>query len=304
MGQFTAFTGTITGQAGSLITALDAILVTGCGWTKAYSAANKAAYYSGAATVPSYLRVDDTGTQEALITGYHAMTDVDTGTFPFPTTALGVSATNAYYIVRKSAAASATTRDYIAYADAGTIYFFCKTGDSATIYLTFAFGEFDSVMAGDAYRNICIGRRATGGTVTNDCLDLGVVNNTGATYDTGYGAMDRSYTGAGNAIGIRKVFDSGFSGTGYVMGIGLLPFPNNPNGDVYVSKIRICEPTSGVYRGTFRGLWNFCHPVASVNDGDTFSGTGTLAGKTFKFIKSSGQSGLYTVETSATLTTA
>ena len=59
MGQFTLFTGTITGVAGTLITVLDSILLS-VGWTKPAGliGTNSAAYLSGGAC-PVYLAVND-----------------------------------------------------------------------------------------------------------------------------------------------------------------------------------------------------------------------------------------------------
>ena len=303
-GQFGIYTGTINGAAGSLLTVLDAILVTGAGWTKPLTGANKTAYLS-AGTVPAYLRVDDSGpgaagALEARITGYETMSDVDTGTYPFPTTALGLGATVAAYCVRKTSAAG-TSRAYIAFADAGTIYFFCQS--EGTFYAAFAFGEFDSLKSGDSYRNLCVGRKAENSTAgSNDCLDQINAYFSGSSLDTGYGALDRIYTGAGAAVGLRRGPDGSWGGGSGVLGVGTMPYPNAPDGKIYIAQVRVVE-TSQVYRGTLRGFWGSCHPVASFNDGDTFSGTGTLTGKTFRFVKSSGNSGLYCIETSATLST-
>jgi len=65
-----------------------------------------------------------------------------------------------------------------------------------------------------------------------------------------------------------------------------------------------CNSTAAAYtclRGTMRGFWGSDHPIATFNDGDTFSGAGALAGKTFRFVKGSANGGVYCIETSATL---
>src|SRR5574337_1914064 len=82
----------LTGQAGSLITVLDACLISGygskspAGWAKPYSGTNLAAYRAATGN-RFYFRVDDSGTVEARISGYETMSDVNTGTGQFPTTA-------------------------------------------------------------------------------------------------------------------------------------------------------------------------------------------------------------------------
>lgn len=81
----------LSGQVGALIGVLDAILVNGygskaaVGWTKAFSGTNMAAYKQSAGSNQLYLRVDDTNATDARVVGYETMSDVNTGTGPFPT---------------------------------------------------------------------------------------------------------------------------------------------------------------------------------------------------------------------------
>src|SRR5574342_915592 len=128
----------LTGQVGSLISLLDACLVTGygvkpgAGWSKPYTGTNKAAFQNGFGSVQMLLRVDDNGpvtAREARITGYETMSDVDTGVNPFPTAAQGVGGI-AMLVARKSATADATGRDWIIVADERTMYAFVQTGDA------------------------------------------------------------------------------------------------------------------------------------------------------------------------------
>lgn len=75
----------LTNVAGSLITVLDWVLDVGTGthWEKVYTGTNKAVYRATTGN-RFYLRVDDTLGETAYIRGYESMTDVDTGTNPFP----------------------------------------------------------------------------------------------------------------------------------------------------------------------------------------------------------------------------
>jgi hypothetical protein len=299
----------MNGAVGSLLTVLDAVLVTGAGWSKPAGliGTNQAAYLS-AGTCPIYLNVNDNGPGaasglEARITGYETMSAPGTGTNAFPTAAQGVGGVAAY-CVRKSSAAG-TARSYIAFADAGTIYFFVQS--DGTFYTGFLFGEFDSKSSSDTWRQFIAARytenQSSGQYDSLDVIDATINVNT---YDSTMGVADRTYTGApgGMSIILRKQVDTAmydWSARRY-LGIGAIPYPNNPDGRIYVSQIRLFE-TSYIYRGTMRGLWASNHPVASFNDGDTFSGTGTLTGRTFRIVKPSGNGGLFVVETSATLTT-
>ena len=78
------------------------------GWDKVFTGTNKAVYRSADVTGHRhYLRVDDTGTTFARLRGYESMTDVDTGTGPFPTDAL---MSGGGYWWGSSAASSAAVR--------------------------------------------------------------------------------------------------------------------------------------------------------------------------------------------------
>lgn len=91
----------LTGQAGSLVAVLDAVLVDGygggvdvkapAGWTREFMASNKRVYRNSIAHgTGTYLRVDDTGSEQlaepriAWMRAYEVMSDVDTGINPCP----------------------------------------------------------------------------------------------------------------------------------------------------------------------------------------------------------------------------
>jgi hypothetical protein len=309
MAQFTKYTGTITGEVGSLITALDAILVTGQGWTKSFSGTNKAVYRAPSGN-QLYLRVDDNGpgaggAKEARITGYETMSDVDTGTGPFPTAAQGVGGV-AMVAVRKSVSADSTARSYKAWADSRTIMFFCSTGDQATEYRTFMFGEIYSFVNSDSYRTAICGRAAeNSGTLNNE--RLGTYQATIGTAGSGF-FVARGHTGLSTSVLMGRHTDQAKSTVdGFIGGV---PYPNPADGGLVLGRIwlhdLVTSPIQGI-RGRIRGLWVPFHAAASYNDGDTFSGTGELAGKTFELVKTFGSaggvSGVAVIETSNTLET-
>jgi len=317
MAQFTTYASTdgsaptLSGTNGSLITVLDAILVNGygskaaAGWSKAFSGTSKAAYRMGSSN-QHYLRVQDDGpgagtAKEARITGYESMSDVDTGINPFPTAAQGVGGV-AMQVARKSATADATARAWVCIADSRTMYFFAKTGDGATTYLTFAFGDFYSLIPSDPYRTFLMGRNAeNSATLSADRLDTLAtsVGSTSAIYVT------RGHTGFGGSVNMGKHGDNTKGGGSGVLN-GTTPFTNPADGAIYLAQVWIHDPTTAPInglRGRMRGFYHFCHAIASVNDLDTFSGTGNLASKTFLILKQSGNVGLYVMETSNTLET-
>lgn len=317
MAQFTIYRSsdasapTLSGTANSLCALLKACLVDGygaqaaAGWTEEYTGVNKAAYRPGSGN-RLYFRVQDDaggtgGAKEALVRGFETMSDVDTGTGPFPTAAQSALTSNSV-VARKSTTADATTRDWIVVADDRTCYVFVKTGDNAAAYLAFAIGEFYSFLPGDAYNSLCIGRNTENSAViTVDNLDRIGSQTTATTFNF----MARGYTQLGGSVVICKSGD-GFRSNNSATLIGNLTFPNPADGGLWLSKITIADNTTAPVpnqRGILRGIWQILHPIASVGDGDTFTGTGDLAGKTFLFIKQSGNAGIYTIETSNTLPT-
>jgi hypothetical protein len=287
-----------------LISLLDTALVA-AGWTKAFSGTNKAAYRQGGGN-QFYLRVQDDSpgagvAREARITGYETMSDVDTGTGPFPTAAQGVGGI-AMLVARKSATADATARNCVMICDNRTMYFLCLTGDLAGNYYGFGFGDFFSLVPSDGYRTFINGRTGenTSGASTEK-LDAvsGFINSA----QPGF-FIARGYTGLGTSINAAKSGDHTKSGVGTLLGI--VPFPNPANGELFVSPVWIGDPVTSPannIRGRMRGFWHQCHPLAALTDLDTFTGVGDLAGKTFKLYKQGGNTGIYCIETSNTLET-
>lgn len=277
----------LTGQVGSLISLLDACLVNGygsktaAGWSKAFSGTNAASYKQGAASgADCYLDVNDNaagaaGAQEANVRGYEAMTAVATGTGPFPTTSQ--QASPGLYI-RKSATADATARDWLVIADDKTFHLFIQTGDNAGRYANFSFGEIYSFKSADAYRAAIVGHTASG-------TALGALDVT---------AMSTAATTAFAGLYVPRVAaGTGTSVSPCLLGVGTslygAPFvgPNAADGNVYLSRLFLGDAatTAGGLRGYLRGVWQLLTGGAGVNDGDTFSGTGDFAGRTFLILK-------------------
>lgn len=316
MAQFTIYKSTdasaptLSGTAGDLVNLLDKCLVTGygskaaAGWTKPYTGTNKAAF-KNAGGCQMYLRVQDDspgahGGREARVTGYETMSDVDTGTGPFPTAAQGVGGV-AMLVWRKSATADATTRSWIVLADARTCYVFVITGDFAGLYFAYSFGEFYSLVPSDAYRNLIIGRVTEANTLSGNSTEMFPVTVTAITSTTGGHYIPRTYTGLGTSVLFGKHGDTVKSGGSILT--GTLTYPNPDDGGAYFSPLWIGDNAGARLRGRIRGLWQFMHPAGSVNDADTISGVGDLSGKSFLFIKSLGSATLATMETSDTLET-
>jgi hypothetical protein len=137
------------------------------GWTKAYSATNKAAYVATAVgATGGYLQVDDSGPgaytyREARIRGYGAMTSATDGTEPFPTIAQASSGR----IVRKSSTLDATARSWKLLASDRFFAFSALYSPSYAYGDLVLFGDLKNPRAeNDAYHCIIFGCLSESGT--------------------------------------------------------------------------------------------------------------------------------------------
>ncbi|MGH8430268.1 MAG: hypothetical protein ACREUF_07675 [Solimonas sp.] len=217
----------LTGQAGSLISLLDAILVNGydskpgLGWTIAYSSGDKRAYRLNSATQSGrYLRVDDSNAQYAIVNAYNAMTDVDTGTGGFPSTA-----TARYW--RKSASSDAVARAWDAYGDEAFLYLFVKWSTTAVyLHAVYTFGDLVPLADNPGVVSVMTGYQA---------------NNSTFPYQSSGDFLNPNMTNAGTNIHAIPAYDGTLTeqngrGVGHYMiggqiGDGWLPLTNGePNG--------------------------------------------------------------------------
>jgi hypothetical protein len=106
--------------------------------------------------------------------------------------------------------------------------------------------------------------------------------------------LPRNYSGVGGSTSFIKVQDAGLGNSGAPSQlIGSLGVPNPADGGLYVAPIRVVDASlpgttiSGTMdlRGRMRGLWHVAHQVSGFADGDTFSGVGEYAGRSFLIVK-------------------
>lgn len=255
----------LAAAAGSMITLLDYLLVTTMGWTKPYTGTNLAAYRQPAGTNQYYLRVDDTSTTTARIVGYETMSDVNTGTGPFPTAA---QVSGGAYLEKGAAA------PWKMFSDGKIFYLFIKP--AANTFVT-AFGDPVSYKAADAFHTLIIAQAAAGQTVINfAALSATMGVNTGH-------YVARPYTQVGTSKQVGKFSDAPRIGS-TTMGSAGSTYPNPIEGSLVQAPVWISEGT--VAEGTralLPGVWCPCHDHP-LTDGDTFSGTGILAGRTFEAV--------------------
>jgi hypothetical protein len=298
MAQFTVYRSSdtsapvLTGEVGKLVALLDAVLVNGygskaaAGWTKEYSSTN-AADYRAPSGLRHYLQVNDNQpvtVKEASVWGFEAMTAWDTGTNQFP-------ATGSALTIRKSFSADTTAREWVMFADARTFYLFITTGDSGSFRIGYGFGEIYSIKSSaDSYNTILMAKETS-----NSALVAGMSEGIGRASNLGTAAgnnntMARNHNGATTILRAGKrhtlpIIPGGTDELGLASAGSDLTYPNGADGGLYMSPIWVHEgATARVIRGRLRGLWTMAHLPTSFSDGDTFSGTGDLAGKTFMIV--------------------
>jgi hypothetical protein len=236
------------------------------GWTKPFTGTNKAAFRPGnVGTNQFYLRVLDDGTttggaKEATFRGFETMSDVDTGTNPFPTVA---QRTDGNY-VEKSATSDATARAWTLEADDGTMLFIPVVNTNVE-YLC-GFGHFISYKSGDGGNSFC-GGCTTVNVVTNAQI-AGMALLAGATataVPTASFHLARSYTQAVGAVAAgsgARVYAaaSGLIGASAIN--GAVTYPNAADGGgLVVDSISVLEFISAFQstRGRIPGLYAPIH---------------------------------------------
>ena len=307
---------------GSLLNLLNYCLVDpGVGWTKPLADSGSCGVFrQGTGSLMTlYVRNNGGGTagnKEARITGFESVSNISltfpTGSNSFPSASQqaglgqppgGVLNINqsGYLIARVSNTVDATIRPWLVFADSSSMYCFIYTGDNAANQLAFSFGDFYALKSGsnDDYRCLITGRiTENSATVTVDKTD--VLSTISAVAAGHY--SPRSYTGAaGTSIAMGKHGDVS-KGSATAL-LGTVTWPNPVDTAVYISPVWVTESTTSTIRGRMRGFYQFLHAITGVTDGQTFVGSGDFAGKTFRIIKTSGNGGVYLIETSNTVET-
>lgn len=259
-------------SSNNLVNLLDKILVSGygsktaAGWTKPYTGTNTAAFRQASSGL--YLTVDDSAAQYSRVRGFEVcanstITDTVNNTGPFPTDA---QISGGGYLHR-STVSDTTVRSWVCIADAT---FFCLVvncdGTSAACS-TLMFGDITSYRASDAYHRILVcGPSSTATAYVS--ADVATISTAVAGH-----YMARSYTQLGSSITVGQHSDTAKAG---------LAYPHPVDGGLYLGPLWVHENALSVVRGAIKGVWIPLHtgnrPLAH---GDTFSGTGALAGKTF-----------------------
>ena len=260
------------------------------GWTKAFTGTNLAAYKSSDVTATGcLLRVDDTGAQDARVVGYETMSDVNTGTGPFPSSAQ-ISG-GGYW--PKSATANSTARSWVLAGDGKLFFLFVQyTAGSTLNSLTAVFGDPLAVKSPDSYACMLacseispVGTAA--GTRNVSEFDYADQSTTPGTV-----FMPRAYTGLGGSVSMRKSFPLIVGSAGARSGnvTGGLPYPNYADGGVYIQSPYVLDGPSLVLRAAVPGL--YCSPQtigsAVFTNREEVTGVTGLSGRSLRALNTAG----------------
>lgn len=281
----------LTGEVGKLSALLKACLVTGygsktaAGWSNPYSATNVEAFTNSvAAGGTGYgIKVTNTSAQSATVFAYKTIDGSGALTEQFPTTAQLANGVYFFY----SNTADATARPWMIVADETRFYFWSgaslttASGLSSITYMGMYF-------AGDPIRSDPADPYAftlIGSTSSSDANSFGANHATvSATAMPGH-YVSRDYAGTTISKQCGKV--AGCFANATAMGTSGPTYPDPITGGMLLSPVFMHDAeATNVVRGRLPGLYNPIHNLPG-SPGDTFTGVGALAGKTFVLLDAS-----------------
>ncbi len=218
------------------------------GWSKAFTGTNLAAYRSADinSTQP-YLRVDDTGTATARVTGYQTMTDVSTGTYATPTAS---QQSGGYYWPKGS---SSTVRNWFLIADTRCFYLCVACNSSYTsTYFVAGFGDLVPQASADIYTWFINGATADPNSGSVPECSLGYqCSPPSTTLSSGF-VLARSYAGWGYATAGQRAamgMNTGYPGSS----ASILTFPNGSDNALLLTDYLAMQSYTAL-RGRFPGV--------------------------------------------------
>jgi len=292
-----AFDIAVTGTPATPATGTITVKKAPAGWTKPYTGTNKAAFRMGAGS-QAYLRIDDSPAQFPRVVGYSSMTDVDTGSNPFPNAA---QFSGGLYWCRSSAN-DANAREWMVIANDRFLHLWINTNGINTAGNYQFFGDIVSYVSGDANQAILVGNSA-GNYYSSYSTEVTALNGaTPANY------MPAPFNQIPGSVNVGKHIDNVKAGTPGNLGRGGtngLPYPNPADGGMYLSPVWVHEPGTRTLRGHIPGLWAICtattRPIGHQN---LVEGAGALAGRKFLALYcmryNNGDDAMPLIETSST----
>lgn len=279
----TQFTFEVSGSPASPATGTLTHYKAGAGWTEPFTGTNKAVFRPGATNNSArfFLRVlDDNsllGTSlNAGVRGYVSMSDVDTGTEPFPTTVQAASGLS----WRKSTDGT-TPRVYQIVADDRFMVYWSDPQNSPSFGNQGFFGWFPSNKPADAY-NCAIGGDVTFNSNSSvSCMQAAVLG--GSSSNAVFIARGVSQAGGAmaGALGILA-WTTGVIGATTSSALTQLTYPSPAHGGLNVQPVFIYEP--GCDRGRMP-FYSHAHYLSfTANLGDKFDNVQGLPGVTLQYL--------------------
>lgn len=255
-------------QAGSLIALLDAVLVDGygsggsasaaAGWEIAYSGTDVRVYRgTDPAGTRYYYRVDDTDADGvALVRGYESMSDVDTGTVPFPTPAQNADGVD---FGHDEFGTDGLPHAWAVIADGRSVVVAVANGlesgqEEARLYY---FGELAPVNAQQPTDAVIGGSNASDTISSNNALvNLKTVEASETNYSLRAGAAwaDQTVGGVATAWYLDDSTSSRIGGRGFVPGDGAIS--NLSDGIIAIPNFAVAASR---IVGRLRGIYNAPH---------------------------------------------
>lgn len=273
------------------------------GWEKKFSGTNKAVYRSTDPAGSGFcLRVDDAGTTSARVRGFESMTDVDTGSGPFPTDAQA----NGGGYQPKSYAANANAARYDIAADSRMVLLAVGAGASSNAtWISSPMRGFGDTIAlapgGDGFAVVC--SCSFFNDVQNNYFAFGAMDNWAQGTAGVYMARALSGIGGSQYTGVRPYAGSANAVSGADLTMG--SFPSVVDGELKYSRRYVSASSDNTApRAIVPGLLSI--PQSGVfgplSPRDTLNGTGDMAGRTLLALatNNAGQStvpaGIYLVD--------
>lgn len=285
----TTVTFTVADEPATPATGTAAAVVTPMGWTVPYEDTDaKIAVFRAPSGLRHYLRITDaTAATNFRQVAYETMSDVSTGTNPYPT---GTQIAGGAYSF-KSDLTTTAARQWLVLASEKWVYVYMSrypstnpfTAAGATFQPMWFFGDIDTRIPGDQYHSMLI----PGNSGTSIQAVLGNCNTGTATTSLHYIAGTVAQV-AGSVLAQKRGSNFGATSTSGLGTAGnAIPYPDAGTGGLLMSQMRIFEPTTGIYRGDMPRLYHLPHnlPLAHA---DTFTGTGELAGRDFILLNTGG----------------
>lgn len=268
-----------TSEADGSISGTVTFKMAALGFTKSYTGTNKRAYKSSdIAATGCFLRVDDTGTTTARVVGYETMSDVDTGTGPFPTS----TQLSGGYWWPKSNTADTSARNWVLVGDERTFYLYVSPHPTtySTQGVVFVFGDLISNKSGDAWSCVLAGDTSSAVSTTSSnvsaCVGYAQSVATGTAWavarsHVAIGGAQQGYQTSAHATG------SGYSGT-TAYNTRSYAFPNGADNGLLLSEVLFAN--NSAFRGVVPGAYHTPLLVGGYfSTNDSILGTGSFSGK-------------------------